>query len=140
SGGKSSSSSSNSKWVFYYYGANGSRSCGNLCIVTVVFVIISIISVIGCGILRCYGIRRRSRAELAELENNRIDFGEHKSNYYGYNNKTYYNNNSRPPSAYASTSVIPITFPAPIHDAPYNKLKPSRSFDSMDEIIQKKKY
>ncbi|CAG8509374.1 16913_t:CDS:2 [Funneliformis mosseae] len=98
---------------------------------TPLLVTLSIISIIGCGIWRCHRIRRNSKAEL---ENNKMEFGEN-------------HNHSRPSSAYASSTGIPIpstSFPAPIYGdnySPYNKVAPSsKSFDSMDEIIPKKKY
>ncbi|CAG8437728.1 3822_t:CDS:2 [Funneliformis caledonium] len=124
-GGGGTTSKSNGK-SSPYKGGGGSSSYSSALLVT-----LSIISIIGCGIWRCHRIRRNSKAEL---ENNKMEFGE---NY----------NHSRPSSAYASSTGIPIpstSFPAPIYGdnySPYNKVAPSsKSFDSMDEIMPKKKY
>ncbi|RGB30554.1 hypothetical protein C1646_711069 [Rhizophagus diaphanus] len=159
-------SSKSSSWVFFYSGGNGQRSCGNLCILTAVLVPTIILFIIGCGIWRCYRIRKRNRTDKIK---NKIEADENDTNSYNSDSTTspYY----PPPVATPYNSPYynsPTYYSTPKNDFNYtqnyldgnytnyapghNKLSPPpmelnhvksssrrESFDSMDEVRKNKK-
>lgn len=162
-------SSKSSSWVFFYYGGNGQRSCGNLCILTAVLVPIIILFIIGCGIWRCYRIRKRNRTDKIK---NKIEADENDSHTNSYNNSDSTTSPYYPPpvaSPYNSSYYhSPTYYSTPKNDFNYtpnylddnytnyapghNKLSPPpmelnqvknssrrESFDSMDEVRKNKK-
>jgi len=53
----------NTRWVFWYYSPYGTRSCGNLCILTVAIFALIILTVIGCLLYQCIWSRKREKKE-----------------------------------------------------------------------------
>jgi hypothetical protein len=150
--------SSKSSWVFFYYSGNGQRFCGNLCILTAVLIPTIILLIVGCGIWKCYRIKKRNKSYKTE---NRIEADENSSHT---NSRDSYGSNTLPPvaSPYTSPYSHPPTYypytsndynldgnytnyaPGHIKLSPppmeLNQVKSSsrrESFDSMEEVRKK---
>jgi hypothetical protein len=54
---------SSTYWVFWYYGDDGDKQCGNYCIVAFSVVVFLILCIILCGCLKCYFMRQRYKEE-----------------------------------------------------------------------------